>query len=60
MAEMNRGLPWNFVSSRSICNRNISIGAKGLWEWGSKLIKCFQVVFSISRQKGAGRGWWER
>ena len=45
--------------SRSICNRNTSIGAKGLWEWGSELIKSFQVVFSISRQKGAGR-WGER
>jgi len=27
--------------SRSICDRNSSIGAKGLWEWGSEPIKLF-------------------
>jgi hypothetical protein len=36
-----------------MCNRNTIIGAKGLWEGGSEQIKCFYLVFSISRQKGA-------
>ena len=31
MAEMNRGLPYNFFESRSICNKNTSVGAKDLW-----------------------------
>ena len=27
--------------SWSVCNRNTSISAKGLWEWGCEPIKCF-------------------
>ena len=45
--------------SRSISNRNASIGAKGLRE-GSEKIKRFLMVFLISSRKGAGRKWWER
>jgi len=30
-----------FFQSRSICDRNTSFGAKGLWEWGSEPIKLF-------------------
>jgi len=30
-----------FLQSRSICDRNTSIGAKDLWEWGSESIKRF-------------------
>ena len=46
--------------SGSFCDRNTSIGAVGLWEWGSERIERFSVVFSISRRKGAGRRWRER
>jgi hypothetical protein len=41
--------------SRSICDRNTSVGAKGLWEWGSEPINSLQVLFKISSRKGAGR-----
>jgi len=27
--------------SRSVCDRNTSIGAKGLWEWGFEPVKRF-------------------
>jgi len=36
-------------------NRNTSIREKGLWEWDSEPIKPFEMVFSISRRKGAAR-----
>jgi hypothetical protein len=39
MVEMNRELPQNFVSNRSICDKNTSIGAKVLWECGSEPVK---------------------
>ena len=58
MAEMNRVAIKVLFQSQSICNRNTSSGAKGLWERGSKLLERFYVVFSISRWKGAGR--WRR
>jgi len=45
--------------NRSICDRNTSIGAKGLLEWASEQIKRFYVVFSISRRKGDGKRWRE-
>jgi len=41
MAEMNREFHKILFQSRSVCNRNTSIGAKGLWEWGSEVIKHF-------------------
>jgi hypothetical protein len=46
--------------SQYICDRNTSIGARGLWEWGSELIKSFYVVFSILRWKESGRRQQER
>jgi hypothetical protein len=45
--------------SRSVCDKNTSIGAEGFWEWGSEPLKRFWVIFSISRRKGAGRRWRE-
>jgi len=41
MAAMNRELQKILFQSRSICDRNICIGAKGLWEWDSEPIKRF-------------------
>jgi len=39
MAEMNRELLQNFVS-KLVWDRNTSIGAKGLWKWGSESNVC--------------------
>ena len=46
--------------SQSVCSRNTSIWCRrlmGMWLWTDQK---FLVVFSILRQKGAGRRWWER
>jgi len=53
-------VPIKFCLKASLFATETLLGAKGLWEWGSEPIKRFQVLFSISRRKGAGRKWRER
>jgi hypothetical protein len=61
---MNGGNEQSFhkilFQSPSISERNTGIGVKGLWKWCCEPVKCFQMVFSISRRKGPGRRWKER
>jgi hypothetical protein len=49
MDEMNRYLHNILFHSQSICDRNTSIFAKGLWEWGSEPIK-YSRWYSRSRE----------